>query len=138
MPDKNMAMFWTAAVIILITDQITKSLIRSKLIIGESAGLITRVENTGVAFGMFTDANWIFAVIALIVIVMLIVHRKKFEMAISALGAGLILGGASGNLMDRILFGAVTDFISIGWWPAFNVADASLTFGVILLLLWQR
>jgi len=56
---------------------------------------------------------------------------------VMALGFGLLLGGALGNIADRFDDGHVTDFIQIGWWPLFNIADSCITIGVIILLLWE-
>ncbi len=132
-------LYWLIAGSVLILDQITKALVREYVPMGASKGwahvAITHATNTGVAFGFFQGTNWFFSLIATVVIVLLGVHAKKLSQEYWTAWA-LILGGATGNLVDRLLFGAVTDFISIGWWPSFNVADSVLVIGV-LLLLWQ-
>ena len=136
---KKMLWYWLIAGGILILDQLSKAFVRAYVPSGSSLGwthvAITHATNTGVAFGFFQGTNWIFSLIAAIVSVLLGVYAKKLSQD-HWLAWGLILGGAIGNLVDRLLFGAVTDFIRLGWWPSFNAADSALVIGV-LLLLWQ-
>ena len=109
---------------------------------------IVHTENPGAAFGFLADGNVLLRVIVLIgvsVIVLLFVasalwsRRTSFTAPLSRFGLALILGGAIGNLWDRIIRGTVTDFIEIyqGSWtfPAFNVADSAITIGAVLLLI---
>ena len=93
--------------------------------------------NSGAAFGMFQDGNLIFTVLAFIVIGAIIYYypRVEPEDRTLKLAMGLQLSGAAGNLIDRLMMGKVTDFISVGTFPVFNVADSSITVGVIVLLL---
>ncbi|MDD2923115.1 MAG: signal peptidase II [Anaerolineales bacterium] len=93
--------------------------------------------NSGAAFGMFQNGNLIFTTLAFIVIGAIIYYYPQVEKDdwTLKLAMGLQLGGAAGNLVDRLLKGKVTDFISIGTFPVFNVADSSITVGVIVLLL---
>jgi len=127
---------------IIALDQITKYLIVNSLSPYDSIEIfpflhIVNVRNTGAAFGSFKSLGssffMIIAVAAIIFIVYLLMKRVY-----NTLGLSLILGGAVGNLIDRILYGQVVDFIdfSIGsyHWPAFNVADSSLTVGIIIIL----
>jgi signal peptidase II len=102
--------------------------------------------NSGAAFGMFQSAGLIFTALAFIVIAAIIYyypHVEKEDWTLK-LAMGLQLGGAAGNLIDRLIKGKVTDFISIGKFPVFNIADSSITIGVIVLLLgvwikeWQE
>lgn len=98
---------------------------------------LVSVRNTGAAFGMFKNVGSMFfitvSIIAVIFVVWLLIKDKEGHLSLS-----LILGGAIGNLIDRILFGQVVDFIdfSVGrfHWPAFNVADSALTIGIMLIL----
>lgn len=93
--------------------------------------------NSGAAFGMFQGGNWIFAGLAFIVIGAIIYyypHVEKEDWTLK-LAMGLQLGGAAGNLIDRLLMGKVTDLISIGVFPVFNIADSSISIGVVVLLL---
>lgn len=93
--------------------------------------------NSGAAFGMFQDGNWVFTVLAFIVIAAILYYFPQVDAGDWSLrlAMGLQLGGAAGNLVDRILMGKVTDFISVGAFPVFNIADSSITIGVIVLLL---
>jgi signal peptidase II len=128
---------------IIALDQVTKYLIVNSLSLYDSIEVfpflhIVNVRNTGAAFGSFKSLGSSFFIIvaaaAIIFIVYLLVKRVY-----NTLGLSLILGGAVGNLIDRILYGQVVDFIdfSIGsyHWPAFNVADSALTVGIIIILM---
>ncbi|MBC7879668.1 MAG: signal peptidase II [Anaerolineales bacterium] len=94
-------------------------------------------HNSGAAFGMFQNGNMVFTILAFIVISAIIYyypHVEKEDWTLK-LAMGLQLGGAAGNLIDRLLAGKVTDFISISVFPVFNIADASISIGVVVLLL---
>ena len=92
--------------------------------------------NSGAAFGMFQNGNLIFTVLAFVVIGAILYYYPRVEAAdwTLKLAMALQLAGASGNLIDRLMMGKVTDFISISIFPVFNVADASITIGVLILL----
>jgi len=139
---------------VLAADQLTKLWIRSTLDVGETlwqAGIfsIVRSNNTGSAFGLFQGHALIIAIVAFVVIALLLfyvlwAHRRYplFVGRLSWVALGLILGGIIGNLIERVLnlidpsrFVGVTDFISVGWWPSFNIADSSLVVGTIILAL---
>ena len=129
------------AAVVLALDQLTKAIVRSSMKLGESrhvfAGLldITYVHNKGVAFGALAGGGAILAAlagVALGAIVVYFVMRSRTPYL--WLPVGMLLGGALGNLLDRARDGAVTDFIDFPWWPAFNVADIAITFGVLTLL----
>lgn len=94
-------------------------------------------HNSGAAFGMFQNGNLIFTILAFIVIGAIIYYYPSVEADdwTLKLAMGLQLGGAAGNLIDRLLAGKVTDFISIWTFPVFNIADASISVGVAVLLL---
>jgi signal peptidase II len=98
--------------------------------------------NSGAAFGSFQNGNRVFTVLAIIVIIAIVYYYPRVEVSdwTLRLAMGLQLGGAAGNLVDRLLMGKVTDFISIGTFPVFNVADSSISVGVAVLLLgvWMR
>ena len=106
---------------------------------------LTLVFNEGAAFSFLADAGgwqrWFFVALALVVSVVLLVWlwRLKPEDRLTAAGLSLVAGGAIGNLIDRIAYGHVVDFVDVYWrawhWPAFNVADSAITVGVGLLLL---
>jgi signal peptidase II len=93
--------------------------------------------NSGAAFGMFQNGNLIFTTLAFIVIGAIIYYYPRVEADdwTLKLAMGLQLAGASGNLIDRLMMGKVTDFISVGKFPVFNIADASISIGVAVLLL---
>jgi signal peptidase II len=103
---------------------------------------ILHINNTGAAFGLFKNGNMIFMILAIIVstaILFYYPHVPEKEKVIR-FALSLQLAGAVGNLIDRIVFGTVTDFISVGNFAIFNVADSSITVGVIILLIavwWQ-
>jgi signal peptidase II len=92
-------------------------------------------ENTGAAFGMLTGQGWLLTVIAGVVAMVLLasVVRMAKPSRLVVLGCGLLLGGALGNLVDRLRFGYVVDFISVSSFPKFNIADSAITFGILVL-----
>lgn len=93
------------------------------------------VENTGAAFGILAGRVWLLLVLALLAgLGFLIVFWNDLRFnALLRFGIGLVLGGAAGNLLDRVRLGYVVDFMAAGTWPKFNVADSSITIGLILL-----
>ncbi|MCP5365137.1 MAG: signal peptidase II [Hyphomicrobiales bacterium] len=98
--------------------------------------------NTGISFGLFDSDSlfnvWALSVLALLIVACLIYWLLRAERRIIALSLGLIIGGALGNVADRLRIGAVVDFLdfhAMGWhWPAFNVADSSITVGAVILI----
>lgn len=133
-----------AAVAVLV-DQITKIVAVASLeggpwihLVGDTVRLVL-IRNPGAAFSLGTESTLVFSVIATVVVVGLIWFSRRVHSTWWAWGLGLILGGAAGNLVDRyvrspgILRGHVVDFVSVGWWPVFNVADACLVTGVIVI-----
>ena len=142
-----LTLFGVAGVIVAF-DQWTKWLVRENIEFGtqwlpESWSWLypyarfVNWHNSGAAFGMFQNGNLVFTVLAFIVIGAIIYYYPHVEMEDWSLklAMGLQLGGAAGNLIDRLMMGRVTDFISVGVFPVFNVADSSITIGVIVLLL---
>lgn len=132
--------------LIVLADQITKSVIRQNLALQETwvpwawlapYARIVHWYNTGVAFGMFQNGNLIFSILAAIVSLAIIVVYPRIPRTerITRIATGMMLAGAIGNLIDRITIGHVTDFISIGSFAVFNVADMSITCGVGVLVL---
>ena len=102
---------------------------------------ITHTTNSGAAFGIFPQQGGIFILIAVVVVVAILLYYRHLPQGdwLIRLSLGLQLGGAIGNLIDRLRFGYVVDFIDVGFWPIFNVADASITIGVIVIAyrLWR-
>lgn len=125
---------------IIIVDQLTKISILSTLIPGSSIPLIdkvcylTLVANRGAAFGILSNYGQFFPVFSFIVIVILTALVIKKPFSLQSLALSLILGGAIGNLIDRLRLGYVVDFIDLRVWPVFNLADSAITVGVILLI----
>ena len=125
---------------VLVVDQVTKHLVRSNVLEGDRNNVffgidIVHVRNHGVAFGAFAGGGTIVALIIAAALVALVVWFVRHTgTPLAWLPVGLLLGGAIGNIFDRIRDGAVTDFIKFPAWPAFNVADIAITFGVLSLL----
>ena len=126
--------------IVFLTDQFTKWLVREFLEFRESFPAdgffrLTHTFNTGSAFGLFRDQNLplIFVSVVGITILMLIYRSQRHPGNLLRLSLGLQFGGAAGNLLDRVRLGHVTDFVDVGSWPIFNVADASIVVGLALL-----
>ena len=131
--------------LIVILDQWTKTLVRQSLSVGETWMPVEWLEpyvrvvnwhNTGAAFGIFQKGGLIFTILAIVVTIFILyyfpqVPRKDWPLRVAM---GMQLGGALGNLTDRLRFGAVTDFISVGKFPVFNVADSSISVGVAVLI----
>lgn len=129
-----------AVAVVVGLDQLTKQIVVSSLDRGDSVNVflgldITNTRNTGVAFGALQDAGAIVAIlIALALTLLLIYFAANATRPWLWLPAGLLLGGALGNLVDRVREGAVIDFIDPIAWPAFNVADSCIVIGVLALL----
>jgi signal peptidase II len=143
---------WILVVTLVVADQITKALVRRALDLHESVSVIpdllalTRVHNTGAAFGMFNSLDFPAKTLLLTVVASLALAGVAwYAISIPAserlarLGVACILGGAIGNLIDRVTAGYVLDFVDASWrgWHfwAFNVADAAISIGVILMIL---
>jgi signal peptidase II len=143
---KRDIIFAGIALLVIIADQLSKWWITSRLAIGESLvdyGFfqIIRVQNNGAAFGIFRGHPLVFTVIDFIGIAvfltLVLVMRRRWlfldRMWVRS-GIALILGGTIGNLIDRLRFGQVTDFLDLRIWPTFNVADTCITVGVVILI----
>ena len=127
-----------AAVVIL--DQVTKSIVRANIALGDHDKFLPGItfvhdRNSGVAFTLFAGGGALVLVVTFIALAVLIGYfAMRPDRHLLWLPTGMLVGGAVGNLIDRISSGAVTDFIQLPHWPAFNVADMSITFGVLTLL----
>lgn len=134
------------AVVLVIADQVVKFLIRSNLELGESVPFIPHVlnltyyQNTGAAFSLFREHTWILALISAVVSVALVVVMVKrvFRHPVGQVILAVILAGAVGNLIDRVLFGYVTDMFQTIFinFAVFNVADCCLVCGVIAMMVY--
>ncbi len=126
--------------LVVAADQATKTLVRNNVDFGSRDGVfpgieLVHVRNRGVAFGLFTDGGTVLIVIGIAAVsALLIFFATHSRRPLVWLPTGLLLGGAAGNLIDRLDRGYVTDFIDLPAWPAFNIADISITFGVLSLL----
>lgn len=139
----------TIAAVILVADQASKWLILEIVMqpprIIEVTGFfnIVMVWNRGVSFGMFGEGGeagrWILSGVALAISAFLLNWLRQVDHRVSALAIGMVIGGAIGNVVDRVRFGAVADFLDFhlfGYhWPAFNIADSAIVIGVALLLI---
>jgi signal peptidase II len=141
--------FLGIAAVVVLLDQVTKWAVLENFVYGERREItgffnLVLVYNKGAAFSMFASADgWqtplliLFAIVAAAIVSYLIVRNRQKR--VLCLGLALILGGALGNLIDRLRFGHVVDFLdfhAMGWhWPAFNVADSGITVGALLLIL---
>jgi signal peptidase II len=139
---RELFLFLPTAVVVA-ADQLTKLWIRSNLAYGQSVpedGLVrlTHVQNTGAAFGILANQSFLLLVTAIVGIAALLLFYRYPGFNIPALqGAlGLVLGGAGGNLIDRLRFGYVTDFIDLQVWPVFNLADSAIVGGIGFLALF--
>jgi len=143
---KQAGLFLIAAALLIAFDQWSKSWIRGNLAPGESlpeGGFLrlTYVTNTGAVFGLLANQTvlLIAITIASLIIILLFLRYLSSATTLSIVATGLIFGGAIGNLIDRLCFGYVTDFIDIRlWgdfhWPAFNFADAAIVMGIFTLI----
>jgi signal peptidase II len=128
------------AAVVIALDQATKAIVRSSVALGEKdsvfAGVhIVHVRNEGVAFNQLGGGGAIVTIVVAAALVALLAYfATHLHKPLAWLPTGMLLGGALGNIIDRIRDGAVTDFIKLPAWPAFNVADMSITFGVLVLL----
>ena len=135
---------WLISGLTLAADQLTKHLIAAAFHPGESLPLLPRVlhltyvQNTGAAFGLFKGQQLLFIGLSLLVIAWITRQfLAKRPLAAPVVWAyALVLGGAAGNLIDRLRFGYVVDFIDVRVWPVFNLGDSAITIGVALLI-WR-
>jgi len=128
------------AVGVVVLDQAAKAVVRTTIDLGERREVVpfldvVHVRNTGVAFGFLADGGALLiagAGVALVALMAFVLsHRERPYVWVPA---GLLLGGAAGNLLDRVREGYVTDFVKLPRWPAFNVADIAITLGVVALI----
>ena len=144
---KGLAMYGPA-IAVLALDQGTKQLVRTRMALGETLRVsdhfnLHHVVNKGGAFSILHgNVSLLAAISAVVVLVLIVYERRKPTLAIGqALALGILLGGTVGNLMDRVVFGQVTDvldvYVGTFHWPTFNVADIAINLGVGSLLLWQ-
>jgi signal peptidase II len=141
---RRSSLLWAAAiaVAIFVLDQGIKSLVEGSMGVGQSISLVpglldlTYIKNDGGAFGILGGSRLLLlagSTVAVVVVVWLLLSGRPTKLA--TVGGGLILGGAAGNLLDRLASGEVTDYVHFSFWYIFNAADAAIVVGVCLLLL---
>jgi signal peptidase II len=141
---RGAAVLWALAValVVFLLDQGLKSVVEGSMRLGESIELVpgflslTYIKNDGGAFGILGGSQLLLlagSAVAIAVVLWMLVSGSGSRL--NTLGCGLILGGAAGNLLDRLTTGEVTDYVHFSFWYIFNAADAAITVGVALLLL---
>jgi signal peptidase II len=125
----------------IVADQLTKHVVASQIRLDAAVKLIgpvsiRHVQNSGIAFGLFASATAIVIVLTTVAVGWMLVFFARSGARHPALpvALGLLIGGSISNLVDRVRLGYVTDFLDLRWWPAFNLADASIVIGVFVLL----
>lgn len=133
--------FFITALSAIALDQVSKVLVRANMSLEQSIPdegpfRITYTTNVGGAFGILGNQGFLIVVTTMIGIAAILLYSRYplFNRMLAQIALGLLLGGAVGNLIDRIFQGEVTDFIDVGAWPVFNLADTAITIGVILFL----
>ena len=146
----NLLKWLSISLLVILLDQLTKSIAVDSLVLFQPVNLFpgfnfTLMYNEGAAFSFLSDASgwqrWFFTVIAIVVSVAIVFWLKSLpnDQKVTALSLTLILGGAIGNVWDRIALGHVVDFIDVYYanyhWPAFNIADSAICVGAVLLII---
>jgi signal peptidase II len=141
--NRKIFVFILVFLISIAVDVVTKALVSALMEPGSSITLIPRVlsitytKNSGAAFGLFAGSGQIVFWSALVIVVLMLIwffSSQQQKNVWTFIALGLMIGGAVGNLIDRIFMGKVVDFIDVGWWPVFNVADIEIVAGVIILI----
>lgn len=143
---KEYWLLFVIACIVVISDQVSKALVRANIPFGgrwmplewlEPYFRFVHWENTGAAFGFFQNGGLFFTIMAVIVSIVIVIYYPQIprEKKLMRVAMAMQLGGTLGNLIDRLVFGPVTDFISVGNFAVFNIADSNITVGVGLLIL---
>jgi signal peptidase II len=126
---------------VFVIDMVTKNLVAASVpfgtevpVVGHFVG-ITNVRNSGAAFGLVPAGAGVFLVASVVVSIALVVYVARTPIGLwGGVVLGLILGGTIGNGFDRLVYGFVTDFVNVHFWPVFNVADSAISIGVVLLI----
>lgn len=134
-------MFIFIGTILIFIDQLIKYIVNNNILLGQPYPLIedflyiTFVKNTGIAFGLFKNNNLFMIIIISIILIILLYFYKKEKNKVLTLNIAItiLISGAIGNLVDRIFYGFIIDYIDFTFWPAFNLADSLIVIGSILL-----
>lgn len=137
---------WLLIAAIVVVDQLTKHWALNRLSGGRTIDIVGSLRfnlafNKGMAFSQATGAGPVIGALAFVIIIVIVLWMRRSATGVAAVAAGLIVGGALGNLIDRLfrndawLRGAVVDFIDLQWFPVFNVADSCITIGAVLMVL---
>ena len=133
--------FFLIALLIIALDQVSKYFIKANMTPGQSIPeegffRITYSTNEGMVFGLFANQTFLITLTAIVGIAAIIIYSRYpiFNQVLVRVALGLMLGGAVGNLIDRIRLGEVIDFIDVGAWPVFNLADSAVVVGVVLII----
>lgn len=137
-------MIYLISIIIIVCDQLFKYLIIRNFIMGQSYPVIdnlfylTYVKNTGAAFGMLPAYSDFFKYMSAIIVIgfFIYIHFSSIKGIFLNIGAGLIIGGAVGNLIDRIRFDGVIDYLDFQFWPVFNLADIAIVIGTVFIIIY--
>jgi signal peptidase II len=126
----------------IVADQATKHIVGASLYVGERVGVvgpfsIHHVQNSGIAFGLFASATSVVIVLTVLAVIWMLSFfaRSGARHPVLPVALGLVLGGSISNLVDRVRLGYVTDFLDVGPWPAFNLADSFIVAGVAVLVM---
>jgi signal peptidase II len=141
---RRWALFATLAAVVVVADQLAKAVVSTTLAPGQSVdvvGDLVRIvfgQNTGALFGLFKDNAWMFGVVSLAVIGLIVAyHARSAPSLYLTITLGLLLGGAVGNMLDRLRLGYVVDFVDVGLgttrFYTFNVADSAISLAILLL-----
>ncbi len=140
---RNLFLFFVLSAVVVVSDQVVKYFIRHTLTEGRSVNVIshfvsfTYVQNRGAAFGFFQNNRLFIIVVGILAAVFILAELKLFcANGVVSLGSALLFGGIVGNLIDRIFLGFVTDFIDFHFWPVFNIADACIDIGLVILIIY--
>ena len=129
MDGKKSYIFFLTIITITILDQLTKFIVKNNF---------KFTTNSGSLWGLFPNATFLLIWLSIIIIGVFLFYYDKIQKSslLCKLGSGLVVGGAIGNLIDRILYKAVIDFIDFKVWPSFNIADSAISIGIILLIIY--
>ncbi|MDA8096593.1 MAG: signal peptidase II [Desulforudis sp.] len=132
--------FWALVILVLTADQITKLIVVNRLVPGKPYPVLegilnlTYILNPGGAFGFLASLDLLLLAVTLLTVVAIIILHRSIIRSGMGLPVAFLLGGAIGNMVDRLRLGAVIDFIDLGFWPVFNVADIAIVVGITLLV----